>query len=49
METVTIVKERYKEMKEKAKLNDELLTKLIRGLEDVRQGRIKPWKRTITN
>ncbi len=44
METVTIEKEKYREMKVKAELADGLLFKLIRGLEDVKAGRIKHWK-----
>ena len=45
METVTLLKKEYKELKQKAELNQSLLTKLIRGLEDVRRGRVKPWKK----
>ncbi len=49
METVTIPKSKYKELKEKAELNESLLLKLVMGLEDIREGRIKPWrKRTIS-
>ena len=44
METVTIPKEEYDSLKKKAKLDEELLIKLIKGLEDVKEGRIKPWK-----
>ena len=40
-------KEKYIRLKEKAELNEELLIKLIRGLEDIRAGRIKPWKKAI--
>lgn len=47
--TVTITKKEYKQLKEKAKQNDELLLKLIRGLEDIKEGRIKPWKAATTN
>ena len=49
METVTIAKEKYKDLKRKAELGEDLLVKLVRGLEDIRAGRIKPWKKTITN
>ncbi|MEK6826392.1 MAG: hypothetical protein AABX08_02415 [Nanoarchaeota archaeon] len=45
METITIPKEEYKKMKKKADLSDSLLTKLVRGLEDIRAGRIKEWKK----
>lgn len=49
METITITKNEYKALKEKAKQSDELLLKLIRGLEDIKEGRIKPWKTAATN
>ena len=45
-ETITIPKEEYKELKKKAELSDDLLTKLVRGLEDIRAGRIKLWKKS---
>ena len=48
-ETITIPKEEYKELKKKASLGEDLLMKLVRGLEDIRAGRIKPWKKTITS
>ena len=44
MENITIPKQEYKELQKKAKINESLLVKLIRGLEDIRTGRIKPWK-----
>jgi len=47
-ETVTIPKEEYELLKKKAELDEELLISLIRGLEDIKAGRIKPWKK-ITN
>ena len=43
--TVTLTKEEYKELKKKASLGEDLLIKLVRGLEDIRAGRIKPWKK----
>jgi hypothetical protein len=43
-ETVTIPKEEYIELKKKAQTVDDLLMKLIRGLEDIKAGRVKPWK-----
>ena len=49
METVTISKGEYKELKKKASLSEDLLAKLVRGLEDIREGRIKPWKKTTAN
>ncbi len=44
-ETVTIPKEEYTDLKKKATLGSELLIDLIKGLEDIRHGRIKLWKR----
>ena len=46
METISIPKERFIELKRKAELNEELLIKLVRGLEDIRNGRIKPWRKS---
>jgi len=45
-ETITIPKEEYKDLKKKAELSADLLTKLVRGLEDIRAGRIKLWKKS---
>ena len=42
--SVTISKEEYKDLKKKAEANKDLLVQLVKGLEDVREGRIKPWK-----
>lgn len=47
-ETVTISKEEYESLKKKAELDEELLFSLVRGLEDIKHGRIKPWKK-LTN
>jgi hypothetical protein len=44
METVTISKHEYERLKRKANVDEELLTSLIKGLEDVKHGRIKEWK-----
>ena len=41
---ITIPEKKYLELKEKAELDEELLIKLIRGLEDIKEGRIKEWK-----
>jgi len=41
METVTITKQEYEKLKEEASVTEDLLTKLVRGLEDIRTGRIK--------
>ena len=49
METITISKEEYISLKKKADLDESLLLQLIRGLEDVKEGRIKPWKSKFTD
>ena len=43
METVTISKQEYKTLRKKAEIDDELLVSLVKGLEDIKAGRIKPW------
>ena len=45
METVTISKEEYDLLRHKAGVDEDLLVSLVKGLEDVKAGRIKPWKR----
>ena len=45
METVTIPKEEYEILKRKAEVDEDLLISLVRGLEDIKTGRIKPWKK----
>ena len=45
-ETITISKEKYKELKKKSEVNETLLIKLVRGLEDIKEGRIKPWRKS---
>ena len=44
MKTITITEKEYKNLKQKAELGDDLMIKLVRGLEDVKHGRIKPFK-----
>ena len=46
-ETITIPKEEYEFLKKKAEIDEDLLLSLVRGLEDIRAGRIKPWKKPI--
>ena len=41
---ISIPQEKYFELKQKAELDEELLIKLIKGLEDIKEGRIKEWK-----
>ena len=48
METVTIPREEYDLLKHKAEVDEDLLVSLVKGLEDIKAGRIKPWKK-ITN
>lgn len=43
---ITISRDEYEGLKQKASLNENLLLKLVRGLEDIREGKIKPWKRS---
>ena len=45
METVTIPKEEYKMLKQKVEIDESLLISLVKGLEDIKAGRIKPWKK----
>ena len=45
-ETITIPKKEYEKLKSKSQIDDELLLKLVRGLEDVIAGRIKPWEKS---
>lgn len=45
METVTLSKTEFENLKRKAEIDEELLISLIKGLEDVKAGRTKPWKR----
>lgn len=47
METVTIAREEYETLKQKAELDENLLLSLIKGLEDIKAGRIKPWKNPV--
>ena len=46
METVTIPKQEYKLLKKKAQVDDDLLKKLVEGLEDFRHGRFKVFKKS---
>lgn len=48
METITIPRTEYESLKEKAELSEDLLIKLVKGLEDIRAGRIKPWKKKFS-
>ena len=48
METITLPKEEYELLKKKAEVDEELLVSLVKGLEDIKSGRIKPWKKSTT-
>ncbi len=43
-ETVTIPKEEYEKLKKSEETEKELLVSLVKGLEDIQHGRVKPWK-----
>ena len=43
METVTISKEKYEQLKREAEVDMELVNKIKRGLEDIKHGRVKEW------
>ena len=47
METVTIPKEEYEILKKKADVDESLLLSLVKGLQDIKAGRVKPWKPTL--
>ena len=44
--TVTIPKGEYETLKKKAEIDENLLISLVKGLEDIKAGRIKSWKKT---
>lgn len=44
MKTITIPKKEYGELKKKAEISEGLLVKLVKGLEDIKEGRFKPFK-----
>lgn len=44
METVTIPKAEYKRLKRLEEVDNELLIKIVKGLEDIKAGRIKKWE-----
>ncbi len=48
METVTIQKEEYNTLKKKASRDDVLLKKLVEGLEDIKNGRLKIFKKPVS-
>ena len=46
---VMISKQEFEDLKKKAKVDEDLLIKLVKGLEDIKHGRIKLWKKSVTN
>ncbi len=42
-ETVTISKKQYEKLKEAQEIDFELLSKIVKSLEDIKAGRIKEW------
>jgi len=43
METVSIPKKEYEELKKRAEVDMALVGKIKRGLEDIKHGRISEW------
>jgi len=43
-ETITIPRKEYEKLKGKKDIDFALLSKIAKGLEDVKAGRIKEWK-----
>ena len=44
MKTVTISKSEYQKLKKLEEVDTKLLIKIVKGLEDVKAGRIKKWE-----
>lgn len=47
MRTITLSEEEYLELKKKAEITDGLMLKLVRGLEDIKHGRVEEWDKFI--
>lgn len=45
METITISRKEYEELRRKAEIDYELVGKVKRSLEDLKHGRIREWKK----
>ena len=41
METVTVPKQEFEELKRKAEIDEELLQELVQGLKDIKAGRVR--------
>lgn len=44
-ETVTIPVDEYMKLKKCEEAEKDLLVSLVKGLEDIKHGRVKPWKK----
>ncbi len=44
MEMITIPKEEFEKLKEQAEIDYELVEKIKKSLEDIKEGRIKEWQ-----
>ena len=44
MEQMTISKQEYNKLKKMAEVDNELVEKIRRGLEDIKHGRVTEWK-----
>ena len=44
METITIPKEEYEELKKKAEIDKEFVESITKSFEDIKHGRITEWK-----
>ena len=44
METVTIPKSEYEKMKKALEVDEELVAKIRKSLENIKEGKIKEWK-----
>ncbi|MEK6904530.1 MAG: hypothetical protein AABW87_02965 [Nanoarchaeota archaeon] len=45
MKYVKIAEKEYKKLKERSRHVEELLVELVKGLEDVKNGKIRPWEK----
>jgi hypothetical protein len=43
--TVTIPKDEYMKLKKYEEVEKDLLVSLVKGLEDIKNGRVKPWRK----
>ncbi len=44
METITVSKKEFERLKKLEEIDMELLSELVQGLRDIKEGRVKPWK-----